>query len=114
MKLEGIVLALTTLSAANAAARGIRALVETSLEVSPLQTLHLEKNRATIVISGRLNPRRQSSAGFSLRDFDFIFAGIGRGLKPTLLDFNAEITEGAAEARVRGRSGRTFFQKYEV
>ena len=46
MKLEGIVLALTTLSAANAAARGIRALVEHSLEVVPLQTLHLKKAAA--------------------------------------------------------------------
>ena len=34
---------ITTLSAANAAARGIRALVEHSLEVSPLQSLHLKK-----------------------------------------------------------------------
>jgi carbamoyl-phosphate synthase large subunit len=37
---------ITTLSAANAAARGIRALVEHSLEVSPLQTLHLKKAAA--------------------------------------------------------------------
>ncbi|MBZ5662040.1 MAG: carbamoyl-phosphate synthase large subunit [Acidobacteriia bacterium] len=37
---------ITTLSAANAAARGIRALVEQSLEVSPLQTLHLKKAAA--------------------------------------------------------------------
>jgi carbamoyl-phosphate synthase large subunit len=37
---------ITTLSAANAAARGIRALVEQSLEVSPLQTLHLKKTAA--------------------------------------------------------------------
>ena len=35
---------ITTLSAANAAARGIRALVERSLEVSPLQTLHLKRS----------------------------------------------------------------------
>ena len=37
---------ITTLSAANAAARGIRALVEQTLEVSPLQTLHLKKTAA--------------------------------------------------------------------
>jgi carbamoyl-phosphate synthase large subunit len=37
---------ITTLSAANAAARGIRALVEHSMEVSALQTLHLKKNAA--------------------------------------------------------------------
>ncbi len=37
---------ITTLSAANAAARGIRALVEQSIEVSPLQTLHLKKTAA--------------------------------------------------------------------
>ncbi|HLJ24761.1 MAG TPA: hypothetical protein VKT71_11685, partial [Candidatus Acidoferrales bacterium] len=34
---------ITTLSAANAAARGIRALVEQSLEVAPLQSLHSKK-----------------------------------------------------------------------
>ena len=34
---------ITTLSAANAAARGIRALVEQTLEVSPLQSLHCKK-----------------------------------------------------------------------
>jgi carbamoyl-phosphate synthase large subunit len=34
---------ITTLSAANAAARGIRALVEQTLEVSPLQSLHSKK-----------------------------------------------------------------------
>jgi carbamoyl-phosphate synthase large subunit len=37
---------ITTLSAANAAARGIRALVEQSLEVSPLQSLHSKKAAA--------------------------------------------------------------------
>ncbi len=37
---------ITTLSAANAAARGIRALVEQTLEVSPLQTLHSKKAAA--------------------------------------------------------------------
>ncbi len=37
---------ITTLSAADAAAKGIRALVEQTLEVSPLQTLHLKKNAA--------------------------------------------------------------------
>ncbi|MGH9680111.1 MAG: hypothetical protein ACRD4Y_09180, partial [Candidatus Acidiferrales bacterium] len=37
---------ITTLSAANAAARGIRALVEQSLEVSPLQALHSKKAAA--------------------------------------------------------------------
>src|SRR6202049_70010 len=37
---------ITTLSAANAAARGIRALVEHSLEVSALQSLHLKKAAA--------------------------------------------------------------------
>jgi carbamoyl-phosphate synthase large subunit len=37
---------ITTLSAANAAARGIRALVEQTLEVSPLQTLHAKKAAA--------------------------------------------------------------------
>jgi carbamoyl-phosphate synthase large subunit len=37
---------ITTLSAANAAARGIRALVEQSLEVSPLQALHAKKAAA--------------------------------------------------------------------
>ena len=34
---------ITTLSAANAAARGIRALVEQTLEVAPLQALHSKK-----------------------------------------------------------------------
>jgi carbamoyl-phosphate synthase large subunit len=37
---------ITTLSAANAAARGIRALVEQTLEVSPLQSLHSKKAAA--------------------------------------------------------------------
>jgi len=37
---------ITTLSAANAAARGIRALVEQTLEVSPLQALHSKKAAA--------------------------------------------------------------------
>src|SRR6202162_5395045 len=37
---------ITTLSAANAAARGIRALVEQTLEVSPLQSLHAKKAAA--------------------------------------------------------------------
>jgi carbamoyl-phosphate synthase large subunit len=37
---------ITTLSAANAAARGIRALVEQSLEVAALQTLHSKKTAA--------------------------------------------------------------------
>jgi carbamoyl-phosphate synthase large subunit len=37
---------ITTLSAANAAARGIRALVEQSLEVAPLQSLHSKKAAA--------------------------------------------------------------------
>src|ERR1700752_3953076 len=37
---------ITTLSAANAAARGIRALVEQTLEVTPLQSLHLKKTAA--------------------------------------------------------------------
>jgi carbamoyl-phosphate synthase large subunit len=37
---------ITTLSAANAAARGIRALVEQTLEVSPLQSLHAKKTAA--------------------------------------------------------------------
>jgi carbamoyl-phosphate synthase large subunit len=37
---------ITTLSAANAAARGIRALVEQSFEVFALQTLHLKKSAA--------------------------------------------------------------------
>ena len=37
---------ITTLSAANAAARGIRALVEQTLEVSPLQALHSKKATA--------------------------------------------------------------------
>jgi carbamoyl-phosphate synthase large subunit len=37
---------ITTLSAANAAALGIRALLEQPLEVSPLQTLHLKKSAA--------------------------------------------------------------------
>ena len=39
---------ITTLSAANAAARGIRALVEQTLEVSPLQSLHSKKAAAPI------------------------------------------------------------------
>ncbi|MBZ5642365.1 MAG: carbamoyl-phosphate synthase large subunit [Acidobacteriia bacterium] len=43
---------ITTLSAANAAARGIRALVEQSLEVSPLQTLHLKKAAAPQLPTG--------------------------------------------------------------
>jgi len=42
---------ITTLSAANAAARGIRALVEQTLEVSPLQTLHSKKAAAPQVPS---------------------------------------------------------------
>ena len=37
---------ITTLSAAQAAARGIRALVEQSLEVAPLQSLHSKKAAA--------------------------------------------------------------------
>jgi carbamoyl-phosphate synthase large subunit len=37
---------ITTLSAANAAARGIRALVEQTIEVSPLQSLHSNKTAA--------------------------------------------------------------------
>src|SRR4029077_5715768 len=37
---------ITTLSAANAAARGIRALVDQTLEVSPLQSLHSKKAAA--------------------------------------------------------------------
>ena len=44
---------ITTLSAANAAARGIRALVEHSIEVSPLQALHVKK-----VAAPKLPPRR--------------------------------------------------------
>ncbi len=43
---------ITTLSAANAAARGIRALVEQSLEVSPLQSLHSKKAAAQQLPSG--------------------------------------------------------------
>ncbi len=44
---------ITTLSAANAAARGIRALVEQTLEVSPLQSLHSKKAAAPQSPSGR-------------------------------------------------------------
>jgi carbamoyl-phosphate synthase large subunit len=43
---------ITTLSAANAAARGIRALVEQSLEVAPLQSLHSKKTAAPQLPSG--------------------------------------------------------------
>jgi carbamoyl-phosphate synthase large subunit len=43
---------ITTLSAANAAARGIRALVEQTLEVSPLQSLHSKKAAAQTLPSG--------------------------------------------------------------
>ncbi len=43
---------ITTLSAANAAARGIRALVEQSLEVSPLQSLHSKKAAAQLPSQG--------------------------------------------------------------
>ena len=49
---------ITTLSAANAAARGIRALVEQALEVSPLQSLHSKKAAAPQLPSAdRLSPR---------------------------------------------------------
>jgi carbamoyl-phosphate synthase large subunit len=44
---------ITTLSAANAAARGIRALVEQTLEVAPLQSLHSEKAAAPQLPSGK-------------------------------------------------------------
>ncbi len=44
---------ITTLSAANAAALGIRALVEQTLEVSPLQSLHSKKAAAPQIPSGR-------------------------------------------------------------
>ncbi len=44
---------ITTLSAANAAARGIRALVEQTLEVSPLQSLHSKKAAAPQLPSAR-------------------------------------------------------------
>ncbi|HWX38502.1 MAG TPA: carbamoyl-phosphate synthase large subunit [Candidatus Sulfotelmatobacter sp.] len=43
---------ITTLSAANAAARGIRALVEQTLEVSPLQSLHSKKAAAPLPSKG--------------------------------------------------------------
>jgi carbamoyl-phosphate synthase large subunit len=43
---------ITTLSAANAAARGIRALVEQTLEVAPLQSLHSKKTAAPQLPSG--------------------------------------------------------------
>ena len=43
----------TTLSAANAAARGIRALVEQTLEVAPLQSLHSKKTAAPQLPSGK-------------------------------------------------------------
>ncbi len=43
---------ITTLSAANAAARGIRALVEQKLEVAPLQSLHSKKAAAPQLPSG--------------------------------------------------------------
>ncbi len=43
---------ITTLSAANAAARGIRALVEQKLEVAPLQSLHSKKVAAPQLPSG--------------------------------------------------------------
>jgi carbamoyl-phosphate synthase large subunit len=44
---------ITTLSAANAAARGIRALVEQTLEVAPLQSLHSRKAAAPQLPSGK-------------------------------------------------------------
>jgi carbamoyl-phosphate synthase large subunit len=44
---------ITTLSAANAAARGIRALVEQTIEVSPLQSLHSKKAAAPQLPSAR-------------------------------------------------------------
>ncbi len=44
---------ITTLSAANAAARGIRALVEQTLEVAPLQSLHSKKTAAPQLPSGK-------------------------------------------------------------
>ena len=43
---------ITTLSAANAAARGIRALIEQNLEVAPLQSLHAKKTAAPQVPGG--------------------------------------------------------------
>ncbi|HXA55888.1 MAG TPA: carbamoyl-phosphate synthase large subunit, partial [Candidatus Acidoferrum sp.] len=43
---------ITTLSAATAAARGIRALVEQTLEVAPLQSLHSKKSAAPQLPSG--------------------------------------------------------------
>ncbi len=43
---------ITTLSAANAAARGIRALIEHSFEVVPLQTLHAKKAAAQLPSPG--------------------------------------------------------------
>ena len=44
---------ITTLSAANAAARGIRALVEQTLEVAALQTLHSKKSAASQLPSAK-------------------------------------------------------------